>query len=176
MRARLARLARAQSGAALAEFALVAPFMMLILFGSIEALQAIETQRRVAHISSAIADLVAQNRIVTDSDLADVFQAGGLLMDPLPATTLGQRVTSFTADSGGTVKADWTADAPTPYAGTESLTLPNGYLKANQSVVVADVSYTYQPALKWLLPSTLLFQKRVYLHPRLTTQVIHQAG
>ena len=171
---RLARLATDEGGAALAEFALVAPFMMLILFGSVESLQAVETQRRVAHISAAVADLVAQNRIVTDNDLADVFQAGGLLMDPLPSATLGQRVASFTADSGGTVTLDWSKNAPTPYAGSEGLTLPNGYLKPAQSVVVADVSYTYQPALRWVLPSSMVFQKRVYLHPRLTTQVTYQ--
>ena len=176
MIARLRRLYRADSGAALAEFALVAPFMMLMLFGAVESLQAVETQRRVAHTSSAVADLVAQSRIVTDTDLGDIFQAGASLMDPLPAATLGQRVASFTADAAGNASLDWSASAPQGYAGTETLTLPPGYLPANQSVIVADVSYTYQPALKWLLPSTMVFQKRAYLHPRLTTQVTHTPG
>lgn len=166
-------LAANDSGAALAEFALVAPAMMLILFGSVEALQAVETQRRVAHIASAVGDLVAQNRLVTDKDMADVFQAGGLLMDPLPAAPLGQRVASFTADPNGVVALDWSMNAPKAYTGSQPLSLPKGYLTANQSVVVADVSYTYQPALRWLLPSSMVFQKRVYLHPRLTTRVTY---
>ncbi|MDB5466585.1 MAG: hypothetical protein JWQ46_1347 [Phenylobacterium sp.] len=167
------RLLRNERGAALAEFVLVAPIMLLLLFGSVEALQAVETQRRVAHIASAVADIVAQERTISDVALNDIFQAGGLLMDPLPTNTLGQRVASFTADDSGAAKLDWSLDAPgAPYAGSDGLTVPSGYLKPKQSVIVADVSYRYHPALSWVLPDSIDLQKRAYLRPRLTDRVL----
>jgi Flp pilus assembly protein TadG len=171
----LARLRRDERGAAMAEFALVLPFMLLLLMGGVETLQLVETQRRVAHAASAMADIVAQDRTIDDAELSDVFLAGRLLMAPLPADPLGQRITSFAANSSGAVQVRWTASAA-PYAGRENLSLAPGALKSGQSVIVADVSYRYPTSLQWLLPSGLVLQKRVYLRPRVSDEVLKQVS
>ncbi|MDB5446644.1 MAG: hypothetical protein JWQ97_1961 [Phenylobacterium sp.] len=171
MRLLLARLLRDSRGAALAEFAMVAPLMLLLFFGSVEVVQAVEAQRRLAHVASAIADVAAQDRTIDDGELADIFAAAPALMQPFPAGSLGERLISFRADSSGAVSVDWRADGAA-YAGDEPAALPAGYLPAGESVIVADVSYAYQPLLTLVFADPIQFQKRAYLRPRLSDHVV----
>lgn len=166
------RLWRDRAGAALAEFAIVMPFMILLLIGFAEGLQLVETHRRVARAASSIGDLAGQVRTLNDAEFADLFVAGAMLMYPLPTTTLGQRLTGFSADSTGKVTKDWSVNAPQAYAGSAPEALPAGYvLTPNQGVVIADVSYVYKPMVKWILPTDIALQKRMLLRPRAADRV-----
>lgn len=167
---RLGGLGRDQRGAAMVEFALVLPFMLMLMFAGFETLQLVETNRRVAHVAAAVGDLVAQDDQVSDAELGNIFTVGQLLMSPLPTAPLAQRVASFTADKYGKVTNDWVSTSGN-YVGSQPLSVPAGGLSANQSVIVTDVSYTYTAPLTWLMPNGLVFQKRTYLRPRLVPQI-----
>lgn len=169
----LTRLVRDERAAALVEFALILPVMLLLLVGVVQGLQLIETQRRMAHVASAVADLVAQDRTVDDGEMQDILSAGGLLMAPLPNAPLGQRVMSFAADSNGAIHLQWCVSGPQTYMGTQALSLPAGALRPNQSAIVADVSYPFASSLNWLLPESYVLQKRAILRPRLVQQVLN---
>jgi Flp pilus assembly protein TadG len=170
--ATLRRLWRDQAGAALAELVIVMPFMMLLLMGFAEALQLVEAHRRVSRAASAIGDLAAQEQTLSRSELNELFLLGGLLMDPLPRTTLGARLMSFSADNTGRVSLDWVENGSAAYGGSAPQALPAGYgLMANQSVMVADVSYTYKPGVRWILPADIKLQKRMLLRPRASDRV-----
>lgn len=175
---RLLLLARDRRGGAVVEFALILPFMLLLVLGAVEVISVIEAQRRVSHVAYAIADLVAQERTISATELNDIFVGGKLLMTPLSATPLGQRVASFPADHTGVLSAtpDWSQEAPTKYAGSQGLTPPSGTTGADQSVIVADVSYTYTPFVHWVLPTTFTFQKRAVLRPRVVDRIPLQPG
>jgi Flp pilus assembly protein TadG len=164
------RLWNNESGAAIAEFALVAPLMFLLFFGSLEMVQAVEAQKRVAHIASAIADVVAQSREVDEAELTDLATAATAMMAPFSAEDLGQRIASFTADEDGAAQLDWFFTGAA-YTGSEPLALPDGYLEPGESVVVADVSYRYEPAMTLAIPAAIRLQKRAYLRPRLSDRV-----
>lgn len=151
------------------EFAMIAPFLVLFHFGAVEMVQSWEAHRRVAHVAAALADLTAQNRTVTAADMTDILQAGGLLMSPFSATQLGERITSFYVDSSGTVKQDWSVTRNWTLSGGPSV--PAGYLQSGESVIVADVSFSYRPLFGLVLPRALTMQKHAYLRPRLSTQV-----
>lgn len=169
MIALLRRLWRSRRGAAALEFALVAPVMILFHLGTVECVQAWEAHRRVVHIASALADLTAQNRSVTSADLDDILQAGALMIAPFPAASLGERVASLTADSSGAVSVDWSATRNWTGGGAPSV--PVGYLQPNESVIVADVSFSCAALFGLVLPKTLTMQKHAYLRPRLSDQV-----
>lgn len=161
-----------RAGAALVEFALILPVMLLIMLGMFETLQMVEAHRRVTHVAAAIGDLVAQEAKTNNADLADVFVAGSMLMAPLDATGLGQRVMSYGADKDGKVTQLWSKTSGT-YGGTQPAGLPAGYvLKPNQGVIVADVSYAYKPTLRWVLPTSIAMQKRQVFRPRGSDTVI----
>lgn len=164
------RLRRDESGGAVVEFVLILPVMLLLMLGSIEALQMVEAHRRVAHVAAAIGDLIAQEPKTSNADLGNVFVAGTLLMAPLDASSLGQQVASYGADKDGKVSLLWSKTSG-PYAGPSGL--PAGYvLKPNQGVVVADVSYDYKPTLRWVLPTSINMKKRHVFRPRGSDYVV----
>jgi Flp pilus assembly protein TadG len=170
------RLWRDRRGAALVEFAIIAPVMLLLLLGSVETAHLVESHRRVAHTASAVADLVAQERQVDGAKLADIFLAGDLIIAPLPPERLGVRVSSFVADSQGKVSREWFAEGR-PYAGGAPASLPSGYtLPRGQGVIVADVSYRYRPVLRWVLLGEFTLQKRMLLRPRIADKVVRVTG
>lgn len=160
---------RNEDGAAAIEFAFVAPILITLHLGTVELVQAWEAQRRAAHIASALADLTAQNRIVTAADLDDIMRAGPILIAPSPSSGLGLRITSLVADSSGRVSPDWTVSSN--YTSGGSASVPAGFLAANQSVIVADVSYRYNSLFALILPRSLVIQRRAYATPRLSNQV-----
>lgn len=169
---RLARLHADRSGGAVVEFALILPVMILVLLATVELVQAAEAQRRTSHVAYAIADLVTQSKMVTNGDLQAIFTGGTLLMEPLPAATLGQRIMSVSADEEGRITTDWVQQASQgAYAGTAPATLPQGSLPANESAIVADVSYTFTPGVTMIRPQGFRLEKRAVLMPRLSQQV-----
>lgn len=158
-----------QRGLAAIEFALTLPVLILLYFGSVEIVSAYNAQRRVAHIAAAISDITAQGRTISTAELTDLFKVGQVMMSPFPAGGLKQRIVSLSADSGGTVTQAWTANSN--YAGGSAITVPAGYLSANQSVIVAEVVYDYTSPLRLVIPGTIQFSKRAYFRPRVSAKV-----
>jgi Flp pilus assembly protein TadG len=169
---RLASLPGDQRGGALVEFAVVLPFMILMLVGSLELVSAYDAQRKLGHVAYAVADIVSQastQQPVTSAGLADVITAGQALMNPLPVsgTLLTQKVESVTVDASLNVKVNWVYPAGPP------ITIPPNTLKANQSLVVTEADYVYTPFSTMIWPSnaTLTFRKQAYLQPRFLSQI-----
>jgi Flp pilus assembly protein TadG len=161
---------RCERGAAAVEFALIAPVLVLFHLGAVEMVQAWEAKRRVAHVAAALADLTAQNRSVSPADLTDIMKAGALLMSPFPASRLGERISSFYLDTNGTVQKDWSVQSDT-WTASGDPSVPKDYLQAGESVIVADVTFSYKPMFGLVLPASTM-QKHAYLRPRLSTMVI----
>jgi len=156
-------------GAAAIEFALIFPMIFVLNIAAAEALQVYQAQRAVAHIAATMADITAQSRTVTDAEMTDILSASTAMIYPFDKTSLQQRVSSLVADGGGSVSVDWTAKRD--YSGTDTPSVPSGYLGANESAVVADVIYDYKPSFGLFLPDTIRFKRHAYARPRLTTKV-----
>ncbi len=165
----LRRGAANEGGAAAIEFALVFPVLFLLHMGAAEALEAYQAQRNVSHIAAAMADIVAQSRTVTSADLDDIMTASVTMIYPFPNVNLQQRVSSLSANASGSVSTDWTVNKA--YAGTDTPSVPSGYLAANESIIVTDVVYDYKPTFGMFLPKTMRFTYHSYTRPRLSQKV-----
>ena len=165
----LRRGAADQDGAAAIEFALIFPVLFILHIGAAEALEVYEAQRDVAHIASAMADIVGQSRTVTSSDLDDVMTASTSMIYPFPSSSLQQRVSSLSANATGSVSTDWSVKKA--YGGTDTPGVPSGYLGANESVIVTDVIYDYNPTFGMFMPKTLRITRHAYVRPRLSQKV-----
>ncbi|MFN5553034.1 MAG: TadE/TadG family type IV pilus assembly protein, partial [Hyphomonadaceae bacterium] len=62
----------AQRGVSAVEFALIAPLMIMMLFGASEVSQAVSVDRKVTLAASTLGDLAAQTDRVSCTDLAQI--------------------------------------------------------------------------------------------------------
>lgn len=170
MRRRAAATGPDDRGAALVEFALLAPVLILLFFGTVEVVQAVQAHRKLAHVSAAIGDLVARERKLGAGDVQDILSAGPAMMAPFPARGLGVRVMSLSADESGTLRVDWQAAGPA-YAGDALPSLGAGSVAPGESVIVTDASYEYTPVFNLPVSRPLTFQKRTIHRPRLARAV-----
>jgi Flp pilus assembly protein TadG len=169
MRSGVLRFLRDARGAAALEFGLILPFLFVMHLTIVEIVQAWQVRTRIAHVASSLADVTSQSRSVTDSDLTDILLAGDAMIRPYPAPPLGERVTSLASDQNGVVRIDWTASRNFPSSPPASV--PAGFLKPNESILVADVTYDYQPMLHFFLPASFRLKHTSYVRPRVSAKV-----
>ena len=180
IRGRLAAFANDRRGVSALEFALVAPFLILTYFGMAELSQGVISHRRVAHVASAIGDLVAQDDKVTTAEMADIFSAGVTILSPYSATPLKMRISSITGDASGVPKVDWSVvpagqTSLTAYGQGVTVTLPVGLLGKDENLVMSEATYTYNSPVKYVLKNALVFNEKFYLKPRKAAKVIYPA-
>nr|WP_295111743.1 TadE/TadG family type IV pilus assembly protein [uncultured Caulobacter sp.] len=174
----LKRFWRSRRGATAVEFALIAPILITLYCGMAEMTQAMMAQRRLSNIASAIGDLVAQSSQTGPLKTNDIFKIGNTIMAPFPTTgALKMCLVSITSNSTGKDTVAWSKPSVSnmtncPAPGAVLTDVSTGVLPANQSVIMARVSYTYTPAIKMFLPSGLTFNRTYYLRPRKTDTVL----
>jgi Flp pilus assembly protein TadG len=173
------RFRRDERGVSAVEFALIAPFMILLYFGLVELCQALIAERKASHVASAVGDLVAQSESVTKAtggsgptSLVDIYSIGDSIMAPFATSTLQIRVTSVTADVNGVPKVDWSNGYGgfAALAKTSVVTLPMT-LSASDSIVMSEAKYTYNSPIGYVLPKVQTFSEVFYLRPRRSDKV-----
>jgi len=164
----LAKLRRDNRGVSAVEFALISPAMIACYFGMAEISQALLAERKAAHAASAVGDLVAQSSSVSSADITDIFGIAATIMSPYSTTSLKMRVSSLTADTSGTPKVDWSSGSGLTAltAGATVTGIPTGVMTAGQSVVMSEVTYTYDSPVDVVMPNAVTFTRKFYLRPR----------
>jgi Flp pilus assembly protein TadG len=171
---RLMRLGRDIKGAVAVEFAFIAPILILMYFGIAEFTEGMIVKRRVSHVASTIADLTSRVSQVNTSDTSDIFSVGRTIVAPLSTTSLRMRLSSVTANSAGVSHIDWSdANNWTAYTVGATVTPPAAVISANQSIVMAEVQYTYDSPIHYLLPTGIVMNQVYYLRPRISNMVAH---
>lgn len=166
----LRRFARDARGVSAVEFALIAPVLIGLYLGLAEFCQAYMAQKRTAHLTSQIADIVAQSDVVTRDGLTDVFAIGSLILTPFPTAPLTLRVSSVTRGTDGVARVDWSrGQGMTARSGV--VTLPANLIANGQSIIMSEAVYDYLSPLDTLLPGTTRFSQTFYLRPRLVERI-----
>ncbi|MDQ3126413.1 MAG: pilus assembly protein [Pseudomonadota bacterium] len=160
------RLGRDERGVSAVEFALLAPVLIAFYFGMAEFCQGFMAQKRMGHVSSMVADLVAQEETVATANLDDIFDIGGLIMKPFSTLALQQRVSSVTRTSG-VAKVDWSrGDGMTARVVGSTITLPTDLISDGESVIVSEATYDYDSPVDYFMPGITRFSHIYYLRPR----------
>lgn len=166
------RFAGDRRGVAAVEFALLLPLMIAMYFGALEITDALTANRRVTLATQTVGDLVAQSAVITDHDMTDIFAATAAVMAPFDASNLKMRVTSVVADSNNNTKVAW-SDGYNMAARNKNSTvrLPAGLTTGGDSVIYAEVKFTYTSLLGKYFTSPFVFTDEAYLRPRRSLQV-----
>lgn len=171
----LARFRRGRSGVAAIEYAMLAPFMIALYFGSLELSELLLADRKTTTLSSTVADLVAQDDTITDGEIQDIFNAAAAVLQPFNAGEVGIAVFSVRADAGGNLSIGWcdrfrrTDFTPNTGVVPANLVAPGG------SVIIADVTYRHRSITGvFLTGEGFVVGDRFFLRPRRTTEVERQ--
>ena len=160
------------SGLSAIEFAFIAPLMVTTYFGVSEIGNYILADRKVTAVAATAADLVTQGSQVTDAGMADIMASLSVIIQPFNPADAQIRITSVTADALGVTKVAWSDALHTsPRAVGSNITIPVGLVPPNQSIVLAEITFTYTTLVGMFLTSGITVSDNFYQKPRKTIAV-----
>ena len=179
MMARLiTRLRGARRGTALVEFAIAAPVMLIMYFGTIEITQAVIAKRRLNLMVTTLADLSARSKSLASTDITAIFGAAGAVMAPMDTTTMQMRISSLVVYPSGSGCIDWSVGQNmTPLVAGSTLSVPTTITSTPSTVtrdfVMAEAIYPYSPITHYFIPTTITLKEGpTYLVPRQSDRVL----
>ncbi len=164
---------RDRRGVVATEFALVVPLLFVMLAGIVEVSEMLLLSSRVVAAAQTGADLVSRDTCLDDGEIADVFQALTLVLDPYPDTGATYDLASVEFDpDDGSPAVEWRDLRNIPEADDRVLADDViGLGGPGESVVVGTVTYTYQPIFAGVITGAVTFSESAVFRPRITTAV-----
>lgn len=169
-------MARDRRGLAAVEFALILPVMLVLFFGIFETSQALSAKADVVNLTSAAADLVAQEAAATTTDINNVYAAASTMLTPYPRTGAQRpsiRITSLIDD--GTPQHNGIVSWTCTQAGSGTLgtapALPPSLITAGGSVIRVEVAYVYNSPTTQTITGPITMRSIFYTRPRRALQV-----
>ena len=166
-----------ETGVAVVEFALIVPIMLTLYIGSSEAAMLLTVDRKVQSAAGAMGDLVARsNKTISQAQLDDYFRAATSIMAPYDASKLVQTVTAVSVDKNSKATVLWSVRYTNGRLSTTVAEYPKGKVVAipkemaaiatGQTVISAETSYLYSPAIGVVFNSTIDFRRSALFMPR----------
>lgn len=173
VRASFRRFAGAKHGLAAVEFALLAPMMIVLLFGSIEIIDALGANRRAQNVASSLADVTARDTEISGTELTGLWAATNILMFP-ESGRLDVRLTSVTIQSATVASVFWSEQNNGFIADRSDgsrVTLPAAMMVPGSSVIMAETVYNYTPPLAFLFPAATTMRHTAYRRSRVVDPI-----
>ena len=169
----VARFVRDRRGNFAVELAVAIPVLMGLLLAGIEITRYVLINQKVERTSATIADLVSQSYGMSEPEMSSLFQASQYVMDPYDIEHEGHVVVSSISVVGGGPRINWQRAYGGGSGGSNfgvqggSATLPSGFeIRADESVVVTEVFYDYEPMLVQEILSGDTLYKYAIFRPR----------
>jgi Flp pilus assembly protein TadG len=168
-----------RSGVAIVEFAFVLPVMLTLYLGCIAVTIGVSTDRKLSLLTHSLADLVAQDDTIMNTETDDIFLAAKAIMMPYDVTPneIGMRVQSVRIKADRTACVEWSV-APTGLLTARGLNenvtsiIPDDLRVADTTLIWAETQYNYRPVVGEDLVGTLLeLKSQNFMRPRLTDAV-----
>lgn len=126
------------------EAAMVFPVMLIMLLGILDVGNGILANQKCVRASQVVADLVARNSTISQSDLDEAVEAGRLAFEPMDTSSYGVDIVSIRFDENANGEIVWRktvnmTGAADPLASTAALAA------ANEGVVMVSVRYVFEP-------------------------------
>jgi Flp pilus assembly protein TadG len=162
-------------GAAAEEFAMILPIALFLFTGTITYGNAIYIDRKVTLTARTVADLVTQFSSVappTNTDIQTVLGASSAIIAPYSAANLVVTVSEVQTDASGNATVTWSQSLNgTQRPVGQAITLPSTIDGANVTYILGEVSYTYTPAIGYLVTGPMTLHDQTYMAPRNSTNI-----
>jgi Flp pilus assembly protein TadG len=167
-----ARFAFNQSAVSALEFALILPIMITLYLGGVELGDSLTIHRKVTHVTSALADLVTQAKVISDTDMKNILDASAAIVAPYNTSLLKIKVTGVKIDAQGKGTVAWSdARNDTPLSLNTPIAIPTAVATPNTFLVTAEVHYNYTPVIGYIMTGTFDMNDKFFLRPRLVNTV-----
>ncbi len=171
-KARWLRFGSDRSGLAAIEFAFVLPLAILMLFGEFTLGEALSINRKVAIASHTIADLVARQQSVSANDLSNFMGAVAQIASPYSSANMTVVVSELSTDNNGNTTVTWSSALnTTALTAGNAFSPPAGLAQNNSSLIYAQVTYAYTPAVGQNIFGIIPISNTFYMPPRITSVV-----
>lgn len=170
----LRRFAAARRGLAALEFAILLPMMIFLLFGAVDVIDAMGTNRRTENVAASLADVVSRDTEVSDDEITGLWAAMSVLMIPDAAADVRARITSIEVVSSSSAVVVWSeGHGMSPFSDGASIDLPDDMMLPGTSVILAETEYTYEAPLGILFTGSMDFEHTAYRRSRLVDPIPH---
>lgn len=176
-------------GMAAAEFAIIAPIMLLAFFGTVEFCSAVAVDRKVTLIARTLVDLTSQaSGAIDDNYMQNIFTASVAIVAPYDASQTNAQISEVYVDKNKIATVQW-SKAATIASGANQATLttsarnagdivtsvvPSQLLAAQTYLIFSEVTYKYIPTIGYVMAkSGVLLSDVSYTRPRQVTCVIY---
>lgn len=161
-------------GTAAVEFALVAQVLLLMLLGAIEVTRAVSINSKMSVATNMVADLVAREQQLTEADVRAIYDVVDEVMAPYDGSKLNMSlipVMSASNNANRTLVYPSETNRPPHNNGSvpakcQPYSLGAGMLKTNESVIVVESTYEYEPLFGPTILSGGPWKKTAYAKPR----------
>lgn len=165
-------LCKAKDGLAAIEFAFIAPIMISMFFGTVELCNALLCQQKVTNLAATAADLVAQGTSISDAQMTDVYAALNSIIYPYSTSGAQIKITSLVDNGHGGATVVWSsAQNASPHTVGSTMSVPTGVITSGGSVILAEITYTYNSTSTQLLHAPITMTDSFYARPRRSAQV-----
>jgi Flp pilus assembly protein TadG len=163
---------RDPAGTAAAEFALILPIALFLFTGTITFGNAIYIDRKVTLTARTVTDLVTQYSSMASSDVQTVLGASSAIIAPYSAANVVVTVSEVQTDASGKPTITWSQSLNgTKRPVGQAVTLPATIDAANVTYIWGEVSYSYTPAIGYLVSGTMTLHDQTYMAPRISTNI-----
>ena len=191
---RVRKFPTAADGVAATEFAVIVPFLLVLLVGGAELEEGMAIYVKVSATAHSVADMVTQNTSLSTASMQNILTGATSIIAPYPVNNsqLLVTVSEVSSDANGNLTLQWSQsyNGSSLGAGRTSLganglyaalTLPaslNGTVgntndvnnqNAQVSFIVSEVGYAYTPNLGYTISGTVNLADRYWLFPRCST-------
>ena len=191
---RVRKFPTAADGVAATEFAIVVPFMLVLLVGGTELGDGMAINVKVSATAHSVADMVTQNTSLSTASMQNILTGATSIIAPYPVNNsqLTVTVSEVSSDANGNLTLQWSQsyNGSSFGAGRTSLganelyaaltrpaslngTVGNTNNANNQndqvSFIVSEVSYAYTPNLGYTISGTVNLGDSYWLFPRCST-------
>jgi Flp pilus assembly protein TadG len=169
-------------GNAAVEFAVIVPVMLVMFFGTIELSSGVAVDRKTTLVARTLSDLTSQSKDqpLTDGYMLNVFTSAIAILQPYTAVPATATISEIYVDSNAIASIQWST-AATFGAGAAQATLvtstrspgnivttlvPSQMLVRRTYLILSEVSYTYTPAVGYVMKSAITLKDTAYTRPR----------
>jgi Flp pilus assembly protein TadG len=171
---RLRHFARENKGIAALEFAIIAPLLMVpLLLGSVDLIDVMGANKRAQNAAASLADVVARDTEISNSEIASLWRALDVLMYPNGSGAMEIRVTSISIVNASTARVVWSeghGGMTARQAGT-TVALDSRMMNVGTSIIMVESIYKYDAPLGFLFQNQVRMTHDAYRRSRLVDPI-----